>query len=167
MMIFTFYIIKHKHQSNHNSQYSPNICTITKYKFTFIYDQKEQRFKVHGIWPDECQECTSCSYPSCCNIENVIYTEPDDPTNFINTNWFQTETNNECEINENKVSLFQHEYYKHISCTNLKTTTNFKNLAETLYNKYYEKYVINNCKTYDQIWLNLDNNFNYIDYECH
>lgn len=147
--------------------YSPEICTITNYKFTFIYDQNETRFKVHGIWPDGCEECLNCAYPSCCNIQNIIYNDPYDPNNFINKNWFQTQTSDGCNVKQNKVSLFEHEYYKHISCTNIKTTTDFLNLAESLYEKYYETYVVGFCNKKNEIWINLDKNFDYVDYECH
>lgn len=148
-------------------KYSPSTCTITNYKFTFIFDGSEQRFKVHGIWPDGCKECPECSYPSCCNLQNVVYTDPYDPTNFIGTNWFTTQTSDGCAISQNKVTLFEHEYYKHISCTNLKSTTDFLNLAITLYDKYYDKYVTSNCNGSDEIWLDLDNNFGYQGFECH
>lgn len=163
LALFSIYMMTHEP----NYTYSPTTCTITNYKFTFIYDTKENRPKVHGIWPDECKECPECSYPSCCNIESVVYTEPYDPTKFIETNWFQSTTSDGCNVYQNKVSLFEHEYYKHISCTNLKTTTDFLNLAIELYNKYYENYVINKCTGYNEIWLNLNADFEYIGTECH
>lgn len=163
LIIFSIYLLTYQPIY----KYSPTTCTITNYKFTFIYDKSEQRFKVHGVWPDGCEECPECSYPSCCNLQNVIYTDPYDPTNFIGTNWFQTQTSDGCGQFQNKVTLFEHEYYKHISCSDLKSTTDFLNLAESLYNKYYDKYVTCNCKGSDEIWLDLDNNFNYVDFECH
>lgn len=171
LMMLSFYIYfkspNFKFYKNEQLSYSPEVCTITNYKFTFIYDTKEQRFKVHGVWPDGCKECESCSYPSCCNLENVMYTDPQDPNNFIGLNWFQTMTSDGCGVFENKVSLFEHEYYKHISCTTLKSTTEFLNLTQSLYMQYYDKYVIGFCKGYDEIWLSLDANFEYKGFECH
>lgn len=140
--------------------YSPSTCTITNYDFTFLFDKNSQSFKVHGLWPENCLECSSCGYPSCCNIDCINYTYPDDSTNFIENYWFNSVTTEEC-TNKKNVILFEHEYYKHISCTNLKTTDEFLKLVIFLYNSYYKDYVYNNCNGYAQLWLNLDSNFIY------
>lgn len=145
-------------------KYSPTTCTPKSYKLTFIFDEKENRFKLHGIWQDSCAECLSCGYPSCCN-NDLVYTDPYDPTNFIGRNWFNTTSSEECTDKRN-VSLFEHEYYKHISCSNITNTTDFLNLAIELYDKYYDDYVINKCQGCDEIWLNLDENYNYVSTEC-
>jgi ribonuclease I len=102
--------------------YSPTNCTVTNYQFTFIHDSKTDSFKVHGLWPEQCAECSQCSYPSCCNILNTIYEYPNDPTNFIPNYWFNTTAKEECIIHD-KVILFEHEYYKHISCTTIGIST--------------------------------------------
>jgi hypothetical protein len=150
---------KNNHQ-NKNLTYSPSQCTVTNYYFTFLYDTNTNLFKVHGLWGEQCQECINCGYPSCCNIENINYVYPNDPTNFIEQNWFNTLTTEEC-TNKKNVILFEHEYYKHISCTNLKTTDEFLKLIIYLYNNYYKELVYNNCFGYKELWLNLDSNFMY------
>ena len=148
-----------------NMKYSPDICTPIEYKFTFIFDKKENRFKCHGIWSDKCLECPTCSYPTCCNNNKLIYTDPYDPTNFIQRNWFNSTSHEDCSDNR-KVSLFEHEYFKHISCTNITNTTDFLNLAIYLYDLYYYEYVNDHCNGYNEIWLDLDENFNYVLTEC-
>lgn len=176
--IYKISIVQYNQQIQHNQYnqsyitrtqpytYSPTVCTPIEYKFTFIFDKTQNEFKVHGIWPDVCLECTTCSYPTCCNIENVIYTEPYDPTNFIQTKWFNTTTTEDC-TRQDVVSLFKHEYYKHISCSNdMNNTTEFLNKTIDLYNKYYETYVREQCIGYSQIWLSLDQNYNYVSSEC-
>ena len=145
--------------------YSPTSCTITNYMLTFIYDDNSSSFKVHGLWPEECAECVECSYPSCCNIDDVIYEYPYDPTNFIDNYWYNTTTTESCTGEEN-VILFEHEYYKHISCTDIGNTTNFLNLTMDLYDYYYDDYVNGKCNGYDELWLNLDANYDYILTEC-
>jgi len=145
--------------------YSPTKCTVTNYDLTFLFDQNSQTFKVHGLWAEICTECPSCSYPSCCNIKNITYEYPDDPSNFIGNYWFNTTTKEEC-MGISDVILFEHEYYKHISCTNIGNTTNFLNLMIQLYNKYYVSNVTTNCKGYNQLWINIDQDFNYNNLTC-
>lgn len=142
------------------SNYSPKQCTITNYDFVFLMDEETEIFKVHGLWGEQCEECTDCGYPSCCNIENIVYNYPNDTNNFIDNNWFYSLTTEEC-TNKRKVILFEHEYYKHISCTNLKTTDEFLQLIIYLYNNYYDNLVNGNCNGYKQLWLNLNENFMY------
>lgn len=149
-----------------NVGYSPSVCTITNYKFTFLFDHKTNSFKVHGLWPDSCAECPSCSYPSCCNMDQIVYEEPDDPTNFIPTKWYNTTAHNDCGNGE-KVQLFEHEYIKHISCdSKIITTTDFLNKVIDLYDKYYYGYVNGKCKNYDQLWLSLDEDYIYVTTDC-
>ena len=146
-------------------QYSPTICTPVDYKFTFIFDSRENRFKCHGVWLETCLECPSCGFPMCCNTDKIIYRDPYDPTNFIPTNWYNSTSNEECVLHT-PVPLFEHEYYKHISCSNITNTTDFLNLAIDLYDRYYDAYVVDQCQGYNQIWLNLDANYNYVSTEC-
>lgn len=146
--------------------YEPTVCTITDYKFTFIFDKPTDRFKIHGLWPNGCIECPDCSYPSCCNIDKINYTEPFDPLNFIEQNWYQSLTTNGCTESSEKVQLFEHEYYKHASCTNLTSSTEFLNLTIGLYDQYYMKYVVPNCLNSNEIWLDLDNNYEFVKFEC-
>ena len=136
--------------------YTPVTCNITDYYFTFLHDG--DRFKVHGLWPEHCNECYKCGYPSCC--KNITFTEPEDPSNFINNNWYNTTTLEECYLHK-YVSLFEHEYYKHCSCMNINSTTEFLNLIIMLFKKYYSYNVFDKCKGFHELWLSLDSNFEY------
>lgn len=142
------------------SKYSPSQCTITNYDFVFLMDEDTETFKVHGLWGEQCEECIDCGYPSCCNIDSIIYNYPNDTTNFIDNYWFYSLTTEEC-TNTKKVILFEHEYYKHISCSNIKTTDEFLQLIIYLYTKYYNDFVNGYCNGYKQLWLNLNENFMY------
>lgn len=145
--------------------YSPTNCTPSNYKLTFIFDRYENIYKVHGLWIDGCSECDTCGYPTCCNPDKINYSEPIDPNNFISNNWFNTTSNEDCILHK-KVSLFEHEYYKHNSCSNLTTTTDYLNLVEKLYYTYYDDFVLNKCNKSNELWIDLDENFGYIKTEC-
>ena len=159
--------------------YSPASCNVTNYDFTFIYDENEKAFKVHGLWPEQCAECLTCGYPSCCATKNMRYVFPSDPKQvaFINTRWFNATTQEEClqifkGVNKNienekrrngdEVSLFEHEFFKHASCTPFRqNTSHFVEQVMRLYDEYYATHVENRCAGYNQLWLNLDGNFSY------
>ena len=152
--------------------YSPASCNVTNYDFTFIYDDGEKAFKVHGLWPEQCGECLTCGYPSCCATKNMRYVFPSDPKQvaFINTRWFNATTQEECfnkKRNKNikgddEVPLFEHEFFKHASCTALRqSASDFVQQVMRLYDEYYVTRVENRCAGYKQLWLNLDGNFVY------
>lgn len=146
--------------------YHPDICNVTNYMFTFLYDHHAQRFKIHGLWAEQCSQCSSCGYPSCCSIDKIHYVYPDDPDNFIKEYWYNTTTTEEC-TNIKNVILFEHEYYKHISCTDIKSTQEFLEVVKNLYAKYYKDFVDKKCIGHHQLWLNLDNNYKYIQTYCY
>ena len=188
------------------SSYSPASCNVTNYDFTFIYDDNEKAFKVHGLWPEQCGECLACGYPSCCDASNMSYIFPSDPGQiaFLNARWFNATTREECfnkrieykriehkrignkrignkrignkriehkrighkrignENNDDEVSLFEHEFFKHASCTPFRqNTSRFVEQVMRLYDEYYATHVENRCAGYNQLWLNLDGNFAY------
>ena len=151
----------------HSSQYSPASCNATNYDFTFIYDEGDKAFKVHGLWPEQCAECLTCGYPSCCDTKDVSYVFPSDPEQvaFLNARWFNATTQEEClnvGNNGDMVSLFEHEYFKHASCTAFRqSASNFVEQVMRLYDEYYAMRVENQCAGYKQLWLNLDGNFEY------
>jgi ribonuclease I len=160
----------------HSSQYSPASCNVTNYDFTFIYDEGEKAFKVHGLWPEQCAECLTCGYPSCCAATNMSYVFPSDPEQvaFLNARWFNATTQEECLNNKrfrydgdrydnnDTVPLFEHEYFKHASCTGFRqSTSDFVEQVMRLYDEYYAMHVENQCAGYKQLWLNLDGNFEY------
>jgi ribonuclease I len=151
-----------------NSQYSPASCNVTNYDLTFIYDDNEKAFKVHGLWPEQCSECLTCGYPICCDANNMSYVFPSDPVQiaFLNTRWFNATTQAECLNKRLKdgdlVSLFEHEFLKHASCTPFRqNTSHFVEQVMRLYDEYYATHVENRCAGYNQLWLNLDGNFAY------
>jgi hypothetical protein len=99
-------------------------------------------------------------------LNNITYVEPNDPTNFIELKWFNGTAHEDCTDNR-KVTLFEHEFYKHASCsTDMKTTDNFLNKAIELYDKYYADYVNDKCCGYSQLWIDLDENYNYVNTTC-
>ena len=149
--------------------YSPPSCRVTNYDFTFIYDDREKVFKVHGLWPEQCAECMACGYPSCCNMANISYVYPTDPdqVTFLSVRWFNATTKAECyKRSDNKrsdlIPLFEHEFFKHASCTPFRqSASEFVQQVMQLYDKYYVTHVENQCSGYKQLWLNLDGNFGY------
>jgi ribonuclease I len=147
-------------------QYSPASCGVTNYDFTFIYDENEKVFKVHGLWPEQCAECLTCGYPSCCDTKDMSYVLPCDPVQvaFLNTRWFNATTQEECLNVENGdlVSLFEHEFFKHASCTPFReSASQFVQQVMLLYDEYYATHVENRCAGYKQLWIGLDGNYAY------
>ena len=151
----------------HSSQYSPASCNASNYDFTFIYDEGDKAFKVHGLGPEQCAECLTCGYPSCCAATNMSYVFPSDPEQvaFLNARWFNATTQEEClnkRIRGDPVPLFEHEFFKHASCTAFRqSASNFVEQVMRLYDEYYAMRVENQCAGYKQLWLNLDGNFEY------
>jgi ribonuclease I len=156
--------------SSPSYSYSPVSCSVTNYDFTFIFDENESAFKVHGLWPEQCAECLTCGYPSCCDATNMSYVFPSDPGQiaFLNTRWFNATTQEEClnkhfRDNDNDlVPLFEHEFFKHASCTVFRqNASEFVEQVMRLYETHYKTHVENQCAGYKQLWLNLDGNFAY------
>lgn len=141
----------------------PSNCTVGDYLFTFLYDGSE--FKVHGLWPNSCTQCTTCSWPSCCDASDLVYTDPIDPRNFVQNNWYHSTAHDACSMYYN-ITLFEHEFYNHGSCMGVKNTTQYLDYVETLYDDYYDDYVKDKCDGHEQLWLHLDTKFNVIDVEC-
>lgn len=162
-------------RAQRSQTYSPGRCNVTNYDFTFIYDDDEDAFKVHGLWPEQCGECLACGYPSCCDTGNMSYVYPRDPDQiaFLETRWFNGTTQEEClnkstkknsivGIKNDLVPLFEHEFFKHASCTAFRqSASDFVDQVMRLYDEYYAAHVENRCAGYKQLWLNLDGNFAY------
>lgn len=143
-----------------SENYHPISCTITKYNFAFISTKNE--LKVHGLWPDQCQECPSCGYPTCCNLDKFSnFTIPHD-THFIDEHWFGGQSYriiNTCNLKAQ--TLFEHEVLKHASCMNL-FSTDYLNLVEKLFNQYYH-YINQICQSRrEDCSIDLDENFTII-----
>lgn len=138
-----------------NEIYHPSICTIEKYNFAFIWNGTHHQ--VHGLWPDLCKECETCSYPTCCNMSIYKdFTMPID-TQFIDENWYGGESHmkiNTCELTA--TTLFEHEVLKHASCMGL-FSTDYMNTVASLYYKYLS-HIENTCipEKDCEIYLNGD-----------
>jgi hypothetical protein len=153
--LYVYYFFYHKNINLINLKNTEDKkILLNSYKFTFIFDENEKRFKVHGLWPNS---------EYCIREKEYIYaTAPCDPTNFINVNWYN-------KNNSHNLNFFNYEYFKHIICANIPniiSKTDFLNLVIKLYNKYYDKYVAAKFKGCKQIWLNLDENFEYVSTQC-
>jgi len=114
-----------------------------KYILAFKYDNKYKKYMVHGLWIN-----------SASNYEEHEYTLPYDPTNFLKYNWYDkyySDTN----------TLFEYEYKKHGICFNL-DSTQYLNLTKKIYQKHYDKYVLNMNTDKKKLRLFLDENFDYI-----
>ena len=48
----------------------------------------------------------------------------------------------------------------------MSTTTEFLNIVEYLYDMYYETKVNNFCNGYNEIWLDLTDDYEYIGFTC-
>lgn len=177
-ILFLFFLFSAKHflvpplpspsssQIKPPSDYSPTSCNVTNYDLTFIYDDGEKAFKVHGLWPEQCAECLTCGYPSCCAATNMSYVYPSDPGQiaFLETRWFNATTKEEClnVKNDEEVSLFEHEFFKHASCTPFRqSASQFVEQVMQIYETHYKTHVENQCAGYKQLWLNLDGKFAY------
>jgi hypothetical protein len=98
----------------------------------------------------------------------MSYVYPSDPEQvaFLEARWFNATTQEEC-LNKKidngvLVPLFEHEFFKHASCTLLRqSASQFVEQVMRLYDEYYATHVENQCAGYKQLWLNLDGNFTY------
>jgi hypothetical protein len=154
-----------QNNSHIDEQYSPSTCTVLNYYFTFLYDTDVSRYKIHGLWANECDECQSCGYPTCCSYQRLTYEYPNEFDDFIKTCWFNSTADGTCITNE-KVILFEHEFFKHGSCLQINTTLDYVQLVETLYSSFYQQYVYNQCNNSEQLWLGLDKNMSYVQTKC-
>lgn len=141
--------------------YHPSHCDVQKYKFAFL--KHENKYMVHGLWPDMCSECKECGYPTCCDISKILpFTMPTNTT-FIDTYWYGGRHPQKIETcGEVASTLFEHEIIKHSSCMGLHSTEYMK-LVEKLYiankeqvNEYCTRKGVTDCE------LDLDKEFNII-----
>lgn len=146
-------------------EYNPTICTIMNYYFTFIYDGDAGRYKIHGLWPNQCNECISCGYPTCCNYNRLTYEYPEEFDTFIKSCWYSSYADGTCNSSD-KVILFEHEFYKYRSCLNVSSTTDCVALVESIYSSLYQQYVYNERNNTEQLWLELDNDLSYVQMKC-
>ena len=153
------------HSAAQNYHPSPQYCTISQYNLFFLKTDTE--YKLHELWPNVCEQCIECEYPTCCDPGRLNFTIENLPAlemKFLEDKWYRDSARFPCSEDSNyMVSLFEHEYFKHASCIGIiKDTTDFLELAMTLWYKYH-----NVIPTYcnKQAKLVLGNQFNlqYVD----
>jgi hypothetical protein len=95
----------------------------------------------------------------------MSYVYPSDPGQvaFLEARWFNATTQELClNVRNNEVPLFEHEFFKHASCTAFRqSASEFVEQVMQLYETHYKTRVENQCAGYKQLWLNLDGNFAY------
>lgn len=139
-----------------SENYHPISCDVTRYVFALV--RINNMLKIHGLWPDQCSECITCGYPTCCNMEKFgNFSEPSN-MHFVHEYWLNG--NNTlphpsivCGIKSK--TLFEHEAIKHASCMDM-YPFDYINIVEQLFIKYND-YVNEKCKKKCNILL--DNNF--------
>jgi len=150
-----------------SENYHPNTCTIDQYVFAFVWNGTHQL--VHGLWPDICDECTTCGYPTCCGVNSDYkYIQPSNTT-FIENYWLNGLTPSKISTcGMTSTTLFQHEVIKHGSCmsysdtdtdTNNNTDTDSEKYLSTVENLYWkmEKTIIETCGSTSECEIKLSN----------
>lgn len=115
--------------------YHPDHCNVTSYKLAFIHGSS--RFLVHGLWPEGCCQCTTCSYPTCCQMDKFSNFVMPKNTDFIDHNWYGGQShmdNHVCGMRT--YTLFEHEVLKHGSCMGL-DATGYMSIVAKVYERYY------------------------------
>jgi ribonuclease I len=134
--------------------YHPNFCNVNKYIFAFVKIGNE--YKIHGLWPDECKECETCGYPTCCNMKKFGNTTQPKDKKFLEEHWLETKIHHKIQTCGKEVDeLIEHEIIKHASCMNMHVDEYIMKVKELFY-KYHD-YVVNNCNRICS--LVLDENF--------
>ena len=139
-----------------SENYHPNNCTVNTYKFAFLWDNNSQNYKIHGLWPDECDQCVTCGYPTCCNT-NLNYTIITN-NSFIDKWWYDNDEQG-VTCGSKTTHLFEHEVLKHGSCVGIGLNNEeYLNLVEDLFYNYYN-YTDTYCKNNEEnCYLNLNKN---------
>lgn len=103
-----------------SENYHPLLCDIQQYVFAFLWNGSD--YQIHGLWPDQCKECMTCGYPTCCNSSKFAssYQEPSD-ISFVKEYWYgglqkKSSPIETCGIKA--FTLLEHEVVKHGSCMN-------------------------------------------------
>ena len=111
--------------------YHPDYCNVTSYKFAFLHGL------VHGLWPEVCSQCTTCSYPTCCHMDKFgKFVMPKD-TSFIDKYWFNGESHHPGQVCGIVIeTLFEHEVLKHASCMGL-FADDYVKIVSKVFNTYH------------------------------
>lgn len=86
--------------------YHPNFCHPTSFIFALLWFNPDNQWKIHGLWPETCEECQNCGYPSYCRPKTTHFNETvlNSLGSLIRKLWYPGKT------------LIEHEWMKHGSC---------------------------------------------------
>jgi len=122
--------------------YHPDSCSVEKYVFSFVKIGNE--YKVHGLWPDECRQCETCGYPTCCNMKRFQNTTFPKDKQFLDEHWLSASVPHPIHTCGTTAStLIEHEVIKHASCMNLHVDE-YIEIVKKLFYKYHD-YVSQKC----------------------
>jgi len=144
LLLLNIFLLHSNSEILTSEEYHPENCTVLRYEFAFIKDKNV--YKIHGLWPDICQECTGCGYPTCCDMELFSnFTMPAD-IKFIKENWFEgDETHKAIACDTIKTTtLLEHEVLKHGSCMHL-YSDEYVDIVKMLFLKYQD-HIYKVCK---------------------
>ena len=133
-----------------SENFHPKYCTVTKYVFAFVREGED--VKVHGLWPDVCKQCSTCGYPTCCNIEEFMnFTMPEN-VDFLDEHWLNARLPHKIQTcGVTATTLIEHEVLKHASCMNMRSDE-YVALVEKLFYQNF-KYIDRNCDHECEIYL--------------
>lgn len=131
--------------------YHPEFCSVERYIFSLVKIGDE--YKIHGLWPDKCQQCETCGYPTCCNMNKFQNASTPKDTQFLEEHWLSSSTSHPIQTCGRTVNtLIEHEVIKHASCMNL-YVNEYIALVKKLFTMYYD-YAIQTCDKECNIFLN-------------
>jgi len=100
--------------------YHPPYCNPTTFIFALLWldGDNNGEWRIHGLWPETCERCPNCGYPSYCRKVYFNRSTIDDLIPKIKHRWFPSR------------NLIEHEWLKHGSCT--ANVTEFEYFNKTL-----------------------------------
>ena len=129
--------------------YSPPICTPNYYRLALLPIDHTQ-WLIHGLWIEQCKECSSCSYPTECQKENYNVTLLRPIYKQLFEEWYPGG-------NPEQNKLLFHEWTKHGTCFNTSQLEYF-NKTIFLFDTIVAKYGLENCSGHE-CHFTLDKNF--------
>ena len=93
--------------------YNPPYCDPTTFIFALLWfdgshselsNRRQPGWYIHGLWPETCEECLNCGYPSYCRKVHFNGSSIHALSQKIKKRWFPGK------------NLIKHEWVKHGSC---------------------------------------------------
>jgi len=110
--------------------YNPPYCDPTTFIFALLwYDgvaaptPGRGNWRIHGLWPETCQECPNCGYPSYCRKVHFNQSSIQPLSGKIQERWYPDPGND----------LIVHEWMKHGSCDGKVTEFDYFNTTLNLW----------------------------------